>query len=367
MGKQRAHLPCNRPSRPKSLLPSLLNFFLLLHHHDPPSHGAPVRRQDGKGNRRPIAPIVVLVETRKPRHHPSSKGPSQRGDLARTYPRPRTQRDQLPATAAASRTRRRPSTADACRNTCPAAPGATRNVGRTSGEDQRAHCPSDTNKLRILCPHGDELGSGLCRLTARSGPTVRKGSYITPFPYRPVRFHACLVRPAPVVKWSILYAHAPLRGKRGREEKRPQLHSARGVCFWGSRQQGKEEKDKVVGVLCKEERETRGSEGGISKCRTSPLTLFAIDSRSPSAPTDDQDNRRREEETDNRQHQRHHVCCGSILAGPRRVRLGPLGPRAAAAAASKTTVVVEGPHRTHGRFRRGTAVDDDTTTPRALL
>lgn len=141
MGTQRAHLPCNRPSRPKSLLPSLLNFFLLLHHHDPPSHGAPVRRQDGKRNRRPIAPIVVLVETREPRHRPSSKGPSQRGDITRTYPRPRTQRDQLPATAAASRTRRRPSTADACRNTCPAAPGATRNVGRTSGEDQRAHCP----------------------------------------------------------------------------------------------------------------------------------------------------------------------------------------------------------------------------------
>lgn len=164
----------------------------------PPSHGAPVRRQDGKRNRRAhrrpcrdpraTAPPIIQGPIAE-RGHPHVPAPPA--------PRPPNPTRPAPATAAASRTRRRPSTADACRNTCPAAPGATRNVGRTSGEDQRAHCPSDTNKLRILCPHGDELGSGLCRLTARSGPTVRKGSYITPFPYRPVRFHACLVRPAP--------------------------------------------------------------------------------------------------------------------------------------------------------------------------
>lgn len=196
MGTQRAHLPCNRPSRPKSLLPSLLNFFLLLHHHDPPSHGAPVRRQDGKRSRRPIAPIVVLVETREPRHRPSSKGPSQRGDITRTYPRPRTQRDQLPATAAAARPP--PTHAETPARQLQVQPVT---LGGPPGRTSVRIAPSDTNKLRILCPHGDELGSGLCRLTARSGPTVRKGSYITPFPYRPVRFHACLVRPPPVVKW----------------------------------------------------------------------------------------------------------------------------------------------------------------------
>lgn len=151
--------------------------------------------------RRKTEPTSPSSSLSRPESHGTTHRPRahrREGTPARTRaPRPPNPTRPAPATAAASRTRRRPSTADACRNTCPAAPGATRNVGRTSGEDQRAHCPSDTNKLRILCPHGDELGSGLCRLTARSGPTVRKGSYITPFPYRPVRFHACLVRPAP--------------------------------------------------------------------------------------------------------------------------------------------------------------------------
>jgi len=154
--------------------------------------------------------------------------------------------------------------------------------------------------------------------------------------------------------------HTLLAGEEGKGRGAPQLPVLR-ACFGDRDSRGR---GKVVGVLCKKDGERRGSEGGTVKRRTSALTLFAIDSRYPSAPTDDQDNRRRK--GDNQQPQ-HHVCCGSILAGPRRVRLRPLGLRATAAAASTTAVVVEGPNRTHGRLRRGAAVVDDATAALALL